>query len=203
MDVDPTPEYYGICGQCEGRGEVYGGEHENITETCFACGGDGKSVRIPLKILFLDIDSVLNNYAGHQKLMAGDSSDIMDFDRHGDYVQKSLLANFHEIIAAVPEVKIVLITSWCSKESGYNYRIAEFLGVKSNYFGSLDNTGGGFPRVGEVENYISKYTPDKFVVIDDISYFQTSDMIRNNHVQPLREGLTKKLAEDAIRILQS
>lgn len=188
-DIEPTHEYYGICSQCGGHGRTKTDEFE---ETCFACDGDGKSIQVPLKIIFLDIDSVLNNYAGHQKLMTGDKSDILNFDRYGDYVQKSLLENFHGILAKVPDAKIILITSWCSKEHGYNYSIAKFLGVESHYFGSLENTGGGFGRVREVEKCIKTYQPDRFVVIDDIPYFQESAITCPFHVQPIRDGLTKK-----------
>ena len=45
-----TQEYYGICGVCNGSDEVPDIDafryRRGVTELCWNCGGDGKSVRI-------------------------------------------------------------------------------------------------------------------------------------------------------------
>ena len=39
----PTEEYYGICSTCHGSGTVSDADRVNRDETCWSCGGDGKS----------------------------------------------------------------------------------------------------------------------------------------------------------------
>ena len=41
---EPTEEYYGICSDCHGSGEISAYEtHGRYTEPCPRCGGDGRS----------------------------------------------------------------------------------------------------------------------------------------------------------------
>lgn len=43
--VEPTQEYYGVCGVCHGTGTVPDYDRPNREESCWNCGGDGKSER--------------------------------------------------------------------------------------------------------------------------------------------------------------
>lgn len=44
--IEPTQEYDGICGVCNGSGWVPDYDRPNRQEPCWNCGGDGKSIRV-------------------------------------------------------------------------------------------------------------------------------------------------------------
>lgn len=172
-----------------------------------------------MKIIFLDIDGVLNNTSTTDKI--------------GRYrgLEDSLIQRFNRIIEAVPETKIVISSSW--RRFHTLPELTEILrsrGLKGDIIGTTP-TGRTdrpwmmdtyyVPRGHEIREYLQNCldTIDTFVILDDMdegmkiggndpysnlypNFVQTSEE-RNYNLEGDYGGLQDRHVEEAIRILRT
>ena len=147
------------------------------------------------KVIFLDIDGVLNVYCE-------------DRDEYGCTFHQHLVENL-EMIIRKTGAKIVISSTW--RLSGLI--IMKEMWEKRNLPGEvIDITPFHEDRVrgNEIQEWINQYNPTNYVIIDDDSDIlssQTDNFVRtsNNpdHIDcvDVGYGLTKNCAEQAIKIL--
>lgn len=114
-----------------------------------------------MKYIFLDIDGVLNS-------MNSDPKNLVYFTKSKslrDPIDVKLLNLFKSILT--DEHKIVLISSWCSKNEDHNSKVANFLGITKFYTGTLGYTGGGRERGRAVVDFVHKNNITSYVMVDD------------------------------------
>lgn len=121
-----------------------------------------------MKVIFLDVDGVLN-HVGTTDLIDG----FIGFD-------PELINNFNKIVEAVPEAKIVISSSW-RKPSAYTTAYSDFNGLKKLFadrglkgeiIGHTPIYGGYRTRGSEIRDWIQSHlnndgVSDKFVILDD------------------------------------
>lgn len=123
-----------------------------------------------MKVIYLDIDQVLNNHDDHERLHHSLSSsglipeDFRFFSR-GDYVVMDKLNRLKEIVKLY-NAKVVIVSSW-STFRGDGESICRFLGVP--YHSDAYNTGGGIERGRGVIKHASDNGIDEkdYIIIDD------------------------------------
>lgn len=150
-----------------------------------------------MKVIFLDIDGVINvKYYGH--------------DNYGSYFNHLQVNNLRYIIENTG-AKIVISSSW--KFSGLNVMKSMWEDRKlpgevidiTPFEADLINTGkfqfyDEVSRGDEIQWWIDTYKPENYVIIDDVEDFLEGQL--NNFVKTKENvGLTKQLAEEAIKIL--
>ena len=150
-----------------------------------------------MKVIFLDIDGVLNvDYCGH--------------DDYGNYFNYIQVNNLKHIIEKT-DAKIVISSSWRFSglhvmKSMWEYRKLPGEVIDITPF-EVDLVYKGFfkyydevSRGDEIQWWINTYKPENYVIIDDVEDFLDNQL--NNFVKTKENiGLTKKLAEEAIEIL--
>ena len=135
-----------------------------------------------MRIVFLDIDGVLNNH----KLL----------HKYGpDYIEPDLVDILKTIIFSTKS-KIVLSSSW--RLYGFSRRLVELaLADKKMSFIDCTKEIYNVPRSEEIKDYLSVNKVTQFAILDDdpnagigleYNFFQTDPEI----------GLTSKIAEDVI-----
>lgn len=156
-----------------------------------------------MKIIFLDIDGVLN--CENSRSCCGEYRGIDD-------KKAKNLAKIVEKTGA----KIVLISTW--KEGWYKidkkYQdiLANYLDKKMKKQGliifdkTLDYSGGQYLSRGEgILEYLSRAHAKNYVILDDLQFDYDGCGLTNNFVKTnnIRDGLTEILADKAIEILNS
>ena len=122
-----------------------------------------------MKIIFLDVDGVLNNYS--------------TTERCGDYcgIETDCLSRLKKLVD-ISGAEIVLVSTWkdhWEKDERLKYKQDEFAnyidarfaekGLKI-YDKTCDEFDGEYSRGGGIANYIEKSKPEKFVINDDNTY---------------------------------
>lgn len=157
------------------------------------------------KVIFLDIDSVLNNQYSHNRLRLDRFDPSIRIFSHiptFDYIDLELWQNLKFIINQTG-AKVVGISSWFDPEDNeHNKAVMNFLEVEPFEVPVVDSTGGGPLRYGFVLRFLAHHQSIvDWVVIDDIP--DTLGLIQGRHIQPTGLGLTKELAQKAIGILNA
>lgn len=148
------------------------------------------------KLMFLDIDSVLNTADTMRRVVAGDDT-IIVWKSNGlvEIADPVYIARIHDIVQRTDCI-VIGISSWFSSRRD-RAEISKVLDIP--FVDVIDHTGGGMSRVRSVQRYLDSHDWESFVVIDDIPDF--SPTLQANHVQPIGSGLTEELADLAVRIL--
>jgi hypothetical protein len=146
------------------------------------------------KILFLDIDGVLN------------LATIYGYNKSGVF-SRACCHNLRFLLNKVPDLKIVVSSSWHVLGLSEDKRILQANGIDSSRIVDIvgdDNTGEG---KGDKKYHIGKWLErnlevTEFVIIDDDSV--SPDRFYNKLIKPNSfVGLTIKDVEKAIEILDS
>lgn len=154
-----------------------------------------------MKIIFLDVDGVLNVVT-------------KSFDEFGAIFNPHFTSNLERIIRET-NAKIVISSSW--RISGYEKMVAMWTkrGLKGEVIGITPNhmfsTGSTLQRGKEIDEWISKNEPiENYVILDDDSDMESHQL--NNFVQTYKNtthpdcedlgyGLTDICTQKAIDIL--
>lgn len=144
-----------------------------------------------MKLIYLDIDQVLNCYDDHERLHHSLSSsglipEDIYFYTKGDYVVKDKLDRLLEIVNHYG-AQVVIVSSWATfKRDGEN--ICRFLGVK--YHSDAYNTGGGIERGRGVKQHALDHNLEEtdYIIIDDADSMY-EDQSRLIHIDG-RKGIT-------------
>lgn len=123
-----------------------------------------------MKVIYLDIDQVLNCHPDHERLhnsLSGTGiipEDFLFFSR-GDYVVKDKLKRLQAIVKKY-NASVVIVSSWATFE-GDGERICRFLSVP--YHSDAFNTGGGIHRGKGVIEHAKHHNidADDYIIIDD------------------------------------
>lgn len=159
-----------------------------------------------IKVLFLDIDGVLNKL--------GETSTTATLPRYCCPVgfDAELVDNFVTILKAIPDVKIVLSTAWRDMGSTEAFELAfATWGVGVNIISKTPNGlnelfSYGIKRGLEITSWLNSadhqgFSIEEYVVLDDrkdAGFGHEDRFVFTNY----KHGLTKEKAEQAIRILQ-
>lgn len=157
------------------------------------------------KIIFLDIDGVLN-------LMR------QDRDQYGTLFHDNFVANLKRIIDET-NAWIVISSTW--RMSGLESIIemwedrklpGNVVGITPNLKYHPDNIDDELVRGDEIQSWIDKYEITDYVIIDDDTdmlphqmsrFVKTSDNIDHTDYLDIGYGLTIECAEQAIKILNN
>lgn len=153
-----------------------------------------------MKLLFLDIDGVLNCYNDHigrmiEKKNKVEHGNYKDFSK-GDFVSVEKLNLLKNIIIKT-DCEVVGISSWFNSTRDIK-SISEFLNI--NIVAKTKDTGGGKGRVLAIEGYITENNIEKYCVLDDQSAYYSESVTGSYHVRPERLGLTPELANKVVEI---
>ncbi|BES53286.1 hypothetical protein [Aeromonas phage phiWae14] len=150
------------------------------------------------RVIYLDIDGVLNSYSELDTLIRMDKR-VIRLCGKVDWVYIPMLERLHRIIRET-NAKVVGISSWFKVgDDMRTQKIANCLDIE--IADVIDYTGGGVHRVKSVIRHIEKHGITDFVVLDDIGEFANYPETESRHVQPKRYGLTENLMEKAIYVL--
>lgn len=168
------------------------------------------------KYLFLDIDSVLNCYSDSEQLFISEiekkSNPNFKIYKSADFVSCNKLRLLQEIVTQTGCL-VIGISSWfvpCRDEaslhsraaSGFNSLrdpkdIGDFLDITIHSVAEC--TGGGLGRTKSIQKFLSENEHQSFVVLDDQQ--EGHHVFGENHVMPVREGLTEELKLKCIELL--
>lgn len=167
------------------------------------------------KFIFLDVDGVFNyiewwNKPEHYNILKSKGQLESHFD-------PECVENFNYILDKVPDVKVILTTSWKSLTPKELNQYGDYpegivtvmknVGIK-RIDGKVSNNSSG-KRDLEIIEFIDEYSsnPYIFAIIDDDDYY--SDSIHKEELLPrfiqtdyLKSGLTRDMANEVVHLLQ-
>lgn len=160
-----------------------------------------------MKVIFLDIDGVLNtaDSAGKPRIVVEDEKNSVEFNQ----LDKLCVETFNKIVEAIPDVKIVITSTWRIDCIIYHtlhllYKHLKLQGIKGDMIGSTPK----FPdyRDKEIEWWLNNnksFDIEKYVIIDDDLDFFSEKPEALVHVQPSRyaHGIQQEHVEEAIKKL--
>ena len=152
------------------------------------------------KILYLDIDGVLNCYKDFQYLLEDNFKNpkgylIYDTGHFVCLRKLEMLKNFIN----EEGLKVVIISSWAVRLKG-GKKVCEFLGLP--YFGEALSVSGGFQRWFGIKNHVEENKIEKYVVVDDAGHHSYDNIATVVDVKG-STGLRIKDIKQAVGILKS
>ena len=141
------------------------------------------------KVLYLDIDGVLNNQEDFEHLI---SKDLKDPDNYllfdtGHFVCKKKLNLLKELIDE-HDLSVVVVSSWIHRLKGHQ-NVCDFLSIPC--FGEEESFSGGFVREKRIKKHVIDHKIKDYVVIDDAGDKGYTDM-KNLITVDGSIGLTKE-----------
>ena len=141
------------------------------------------------KVLYLDIDGVLNNQEDFEHLISKDFIDpenYLLFDT-GHFVCKRKLNLLKEFIDE-HDLSVVVVSSWTHRLKGHK-NVCDFLNIPC--FGEEGSFSGGFVREKRIKQHIIDHKIKDYIVIDDAGDNGYTDM-KNLITVDGSVGLTKE-----------
>lgn len=152
------------------------------------------------KYLFLDIDGVLNCYSDSEQLFLSEiekkSNPNFKIYKSADFVSCSKLKLLQEIVTETG-CQVIGISSWFNSLRDPK-DIGDFLDITIHSV--TECTGGGVGRTKSVQKFLNENEYQSFVVLDDQQ--EGHHVFGENHVMPVREGLTEELKLKCIELLE-
>lgn len=152
------------------------------------------------KHLFLDIDGVLNCYSDSEQLFLSEiekkSNPNFKIYKSADFVSCNKLRLLQEIVTQTGCL-VVGISSWFNSQRDPK-DIGDFLDITIH--GVTECTGGGIGRTKAVQKFLNENEYQSFIVLDDQQ--EGHHVFGENHVMPVREGLTEELKFKCIELLE-
>lgn len=159
------------------------------------------------KILFLDVDGVLNNSTLFQRSKENPTVNILPEMRGYLGIDRDLLETFRSIVDQHPEVEIVLSSTWRYRYTNMVELAFARAAIPFNLIASTPSTFSGH-RGREIQMWIEQnlFLPARLVAIDDdleATYVQTEPQHKYFHAQTSwHEGLTPKIVEQVNTFLE-
>lgn len=135
-----------------------------------------------IKVIFLDIDGVLNTEERLRKLK----------DPNQGYTDPDKVSLIHSIISGTG-AKIVVSSNRRFEMQNVLHNLPT---LRSDIIGTTGLTGN---RNSEIEEWVDKHDVDSFVVIDDMLLLFPDNLVQTDP----EVGLTESDAQEAVRILNS
>jgi hypothetical protein len=145
-----------------------------------------------MKVIFLDVDGVLNN------------KDTKELTPGGWLGVSDILVERLQRVAAATDAKVVLTSTWKNAdESELNYLYKKLDFCKPIAFTKEDEMKGSFYRGGGIIDYLTAHQDiEQFVILDDYIFdFEEQDLLDHLVWTNEKEGLTEEKAQQAIKIL--
>lgn len=149
------------------------------------------------RVIYLDIDGVLNTWTDLQNLIRGDGQ-FLQYNK-GDFVEVGKLTRLQELIERV-NARVVVVSSWVCLDTT-SKKVCDFLNVP--YYGEPLCTGGGVERGRKVKVHMQQngFLDHQVVIIDDGGDRMYEDLSRCVVVNG-RVGLTGEDCEQVIRLFE-
>lgn len=149
------------------------------------------------RIIYLDIDGVLNTWTDLQNLIRGDG-EYLQYNR-GDFVEMGKLRRLQDLIERVG-ARVVVVSSWVCLDTT-SKKVCNFLGVP--YYGEPLNTGGGIERGRKVKKHMEQngLKDHQVVIIDDGGERMYEDLSRCVVING-RVGLSSNDCEQVVRLFE-
>lgn len=147
-----------------------------------------------MKVIFLDVDGVLNNNKDTIELTPGGWLGVSD-----------ILVERLQRVAAATDAKVVLTSTWKNAdESELDYLYKKLNFCKPIAFTKENERRGSFYRGGGILDYITAHQNiEQFVIFDDYIFdFEEQGLLDHFVWTNEKEGLTEEKAQQAIRILE-
>lgn len=144
-----------------------------------------------MKVLFLDIDGVLNSDSFHRTLEAGTSF------IYGLELEPRALKLFEEFLLSAPELKIVISSSWRD-----TLTLEQFQEVLSPYVDAqriIGLTSSEVDKAPSIEAWIKEHNPSEVLILDDDTLFDLSHRL---HKRQVKTSLGLGLRDDHIKALK-
>lgn len=142
------------------------------------------------KILFLDIDGVLNSDRFHRTIMVYNFPHGMEIDPKAIALLKSFLDTYQEI-------KIVISSSWRDTLSINQFN--ELFATHGIQDRVIDLTNSDMEKVKSIELWINENNPSHFVIIDDDQLF---DLLHRMHRFQIKTSMGLGLQESHIEAIK-
>lgn len=156
-----------------------------------------------MKVLFLDIDGVLNTpdiFREHYYAKA--HSELSDADKKWKYeIDEGNLDALKELMAQVTDLNIVVNSAWKDiiTDDEFKARFSVLLGVnKDRILGATDNWSS---KGRCAQEWLKEHKVDKFAILDDSN--DMDDLIDYLFRTDGDIGLTRWMAEDIIKYFNS
>jgi hypothetical protein len=145
------------------------------------------------RIIYLDIDGVLNSHSDLEICKEGNTSGELTYFNHGDFVNKGKVSLLH-IIQKNTQASFVIVSSWAICKC--TYEIGKFLNIPIH--SKAHNCGGGYGRGEGVISHALEHgiTADNYVVIDDSWKQMYRDWSRVCRMLNGREGLNELVVDE-------
>lgn len=151
------------------------------------------------KYLFLDIDGVLNCYSDSEQLFISEiekrSNPNYKIYKSADFVSCNKLKLLQEIVTQTGCL-VIGISSWFNSRRDPK-DIGKFLDITIH--GVTECTGGGISRTKSIQKFLNENEYQSFIVLDDQQ--EGHHIFGENHIMPIKEGLTEELKLKCIELL--
>lgn len=152
-----------------------------------------------MKVIFLDIDGVMNNTPFIVKTQHGEG-----FDAYMKKFEPGCIKNLNKILGAVPDVKIVVSSSWRMyyKTNSSLRRLLMENDIDAGRLIGATPKRGIHPDVrgNEIRHWLRENPVESFVILDDDSDMLEllPRLVQTDH----KKGLTEEDADKAIQMLR-
>lgn len=126
------------------------------------------------RIIYLDIDGVLNTYTDFINFIAGKG--VFLHYHKGNFIERSKLNRLHRLIVRL-NAKVVIVSSWVNSNRTAK-DVCDFLGLP--YYGEPVCTSGGLERGRGVKEHMQQHGLEdhQIVIIDDAGERMYDDLSR-------------------------
>ena len=149
-----------------------------------------------LKILFLDIDFVLNSH----------KFEIQRDVKGGPYtpyysdIDPKCITLLNEILTKRPNLKIVISSSWRADLSLTEFKkMFSHFGVDQEKI--IDTTSSDMEKSKSIEKWVKDYSPLASIILDDDFLFEKDHPLYPNFYRVSTTGLTKKDLPEILKLI--
>ena len=149
-----------------------------------------------MKILFLDIDFVLNSHKFEiQRDIKGEA-----YTPYYSEIDPQCISVLNQVLEQRPSLKIVISSSRRDSLSLEEFKkLFSHFGVKEEKI--IDTTSSGVKKETSIEQWIKENSPSSFVVLDDDYLFDKDHKFHKNFYRVSTIGLTPKDIPEILNLI--